>query len=227
MTTAVFVHGGWHGSWCWDLVRARLDEEEVRSVALDLPMTTLDEDARVVSDALADLDDAAVVIGHSWGGSPVTLGASGHENVRHLIYLAAFMLEAGIPSMPVADRRPVGDGAATQETRGDLSFVIPERGIEVFYNDVPADLAADAASRLRPFHVSGWTALETAAVPAWRQVPTTYVVCTRDLAIHPDDQREMAKNATEVVEFDTGHSPFLSRPDLVARLVIDRVRRYP
>lgn len=226
MTTAVFVHGGWHGSWCWDLVRARLDEAAQPSVALDLPMTTLDEDARVVSEALQRLDDGAVVIGHSWGGSPMTLGASGRENVRHLIYLAAFMLEAGIPVLDHATRKPTtGRPAAT--TVGDVSIVIPEAAIDTFYNDVPTALATDAVGRLRPFHVSGWSRVETTAIAAWREVPTTYVVCTRDRAIHPDEQREMAKNAGEVVEFDTGHSPFLSRPDLVAGLVADHLRRYP
>lgn len=223
MTTAVFVHGGWHGSWCWDLVRGRLDDAGVPSVAPDLPMTTLDEDARVVTETLRDLDDRAVVIGHSWGGSPVTLGASGQGNVRHLVYLAAFLLEAGIPVLDPTVRRSTTARPAAR-TVGDVSIVIPQPAIEMFYNDVPAELAADAAGRLRPFHVSGWTPLRTTAVAAWRSVPTTYVVCTRDLAIHPDDQREMAKRATDVVELDTGHSPFLSRPDLVADLVIDRVR---
>ena len=226
MTTAVFVHGGWHGAWCWDLVRARLDDADVPSVALDLPMTTLEEDAGVVREALERLDDGAVVVGHSWGGSPMTLGASGQGNVRHLVYLAAFLLEAGIPVLEHATRRPT-DARPAAETVGDVSIVIPDAAIDAFYNDVPPELAADAVGKLRPFHVSGWTRLVTTAVPAWREVTTTYVVCARDLAIHPDEQREMAKNATEVVEFDTGHSPFLSRPDLVADLVIDRVHRYP
>jgi hypothetical protein len=42
--TAVFVHGGWHDGWSWHLVRERLDARGVPSVALDLPMTTLDQD---------------------------------------------------------------------------------------------------------------------------------------------------------------------------------------
>ena len=91
MTTAVLVHGGWHSASCWDLVRAELTADGIRSVAPQLPMTsTLDVDAAVVRETLDSLDDDAVVVAHSWGGSPVTLGASGAPNVRHLIYLAAF-----------------------------------------------------------------------------------------------------------------------------------------
>lgn len=49
MTTAVLVHGGWHSASCWDLVRAELTADGIRSVAPQLPMTsTLDVDAAVV-----------------------------------------------------------------------------------------------------------------------------------------------------------------------------------
>src|ERR1700751_4311438 len=97
--TAVFVHGGWHDGWGWHLVRALLDARGVPSVALDLPMTTLDQDAAVLSDALAKVEGDAVVIAHSWGGNVATLGASGAPNVRHLIYLAAVLTEAGHASL--------------------------------------------------------------------------------------------------------------------------------
>jgi hypothetical protein len=53
--TPVFVHGGWHDGWSWHLVRERLDARGVPSVALDLPMTTLEQDAQVLSDALAQV----------------------------------------------------------------------------------------------------------------------------------------------------------------------------
>ena len=99
MTTAVLVHGGWHSASCWDLVRAELASDGIRSVAPQLPMTsTLDVDAAVVRKTLNRLGDDAVVVAHSWGGSPVTLGASGAPNVSHRIYLAAFMIEAGRPA---------------------------------------------------------------------------------------------------------------------------------
>ena len=69
----------------------------------------------MVRGTLESLDDDAVVVAHSWGGSPVTLGASDAPNVRHLIYLAAFMIEAGkpapvdfrtLPPMPAFDLGP-------------------------------------------------------------------------------------------------------------------------
>jgi pimeloyl-ACP methyl ester carboxylesterase len=189
--TAVFVHGGWHDGWGWHLVRELLDARGVPSVALDLPMTMLDQDAAVLSGALARVEGDAVVIAHSWGGNVATLGASGAPNVRHLIYLADTTTEI--------DR---------------------EASLEVFYPDVEPSLARQAAARLRPFQKTGYNVIETDAVAAWRTIPTTYVVCTEDRMIHPDTQRDMAAAAgAEVIEWRSSHSPFLSHPGLVADLV--------
>jgi pimeloyl-ACP methyl ester carboxylesterase len=60
--------------------------------------------------------------------------------------------------------------------------------------------------------------------PAWRDTPSTYVVCSEDRAVHPELQRVMAKRCTESLEWPTAHSPFLNRPDLVAELLVDLAR---
>ena len=224
MTTAVLVHGGWHSASCWDLVRAELTADGIRSVAPQLPMTsTLDVDAAVVRETLDSLDDDAVVVAHSWGGSPVTLGASGAPNVRHLIYLAAFMIEAGkpapvdfrtLPPMPAFDLGP------------EVCVVVPEYAYDAFYHDVDPQVAAECTAQLRPFARVGWDLVETSVPPAWSLYPTTYVVTAQDHGVNPDDQRAMAAKANNVVELDTSHSPFLSQPRKVADIIAERVRLY-
>ena len=227
--TAVFVHGGWHDGWSWHLVRELLDTRGVPSVALDLPMTTLDRDAAVLSAALAGIEGDAIVISHSWGGSVATLGATGAPNVRHLIYIAAVLTEAGHPTLsPVpAKGRETLRPKVVIET--DTTTVIDrEVSLAAFYHDVEPSLARQAASRLRPFQKTGYAIVETDAVAAWRTIPTTYVVCAEDRMIHPDTQREMAAAAgAEVLEWPSSHSPFLSHPDLVADLVARRARSAP
>ena len=54
---------------------------------------------------------------------------------------------------------------------------------------------------------------------AWRERPSTYVVCTDDQGVHPELQRAMARRCTTAVEWPTSHSPFLSAPERVADLV--------
>jgi pimeloyl-ACP methyl ester carboxylesterase len=231
MTTAVFVHGGWHDGWSWHLVRELLDARGIPSVALDLPMTTLDRDAAVLSAALAAVVGDAIVVAHSWGGSVATLGAVGAPNVRHLIYIAATLIEAGHPT-----RSPFSVQVEGRETlrptvviETDTTTIIDrEISLAAFYHDVEPSLARQAASRLRPFQKTGYAVIDTDAVSAWRTIPTTYVVCAEDRMIHPDTQREMAAAAgAEVLEWSSSHSPFLSHPDLVADLVAWRTERAP
>jgi pimeloyl-ACP methyl ester carboxylesterase len=210
MTTAVLVHGGWHSASCWDLVRAELDADGIKSVAPQLPMTsTLDVDAAVVRETLDNLGDDAVVVAHSWGGSPVTLGASGAPNLKALIYLAAFMIEAGkpapvdfrtLPPMPAFDMGP------------EVCTIVGEYAYDAFYHDVDRQVAAQCIAELRPFNRAGWDLVETELEPAWKLVPTTYIVCGQDHGVNPDDQRAMAAQADESIELATSHSPFLSQP---------------
>jgi len=55
---------------------------------------------------------------------------------------------------------------------------------------------------------------------AWREIPSTYVVCADDLATPPEKQREHAARATDVVELPVPHHPFVTRPDLVAGVLL-------
>jgi pimeloyl-ACP methyl ester carboxylesterase len=223
VTTAVLVHGGFHSASCWDLVRAELTAAGIRSVAPQLPMTsTLDVDAAVVRDAIESLDDDVVVVAHSWGGSAVTLGASGLANVRHLVYLTAFMIEAGRPAPTDPRRQPP---TAAVDIGPEWAVVNPAFAYDVLYHDCDPQLAARCVSRLRPFACAGWDPVQTSLIAAWRLIPTTYVVCTEDRCNDPEVQRAMAADAPEVVEFRTSHSPFLSQPRQVADLIAERVRR--
>ena len=222
MTTAVLVHGGWQSASCWDLVRAELRADGIASVAPQLPMTsTLDADAAVVRATLDGLSDDALVVAHSWGGSPVTLGASGAPNVRHLVYLAAIMIEAW-PAL--SDMRLMPPLAAVR-IGPEQAVLVPEFASETMFHDCDPRVAAECTARLRPFAIAGWDVIETTVPPAWQLVPTTYVVCARDRCINPAKQRAMAVRAGEVLEIDTSHSPFLSQPRLVADIIAERVRR--
>src|SRR3974390_639444 len=101
----LLVHGAWHGAWCWEPVLPLLAERGVRAEAVDLPGRgaapgplgdlRLDvERVRTALDALAATADGVVLVGHSYGGAVVT-EAGAHDAVEHLVYLAAFALDAG------------------------------------------------------------------------------------------------------------------------------------
>ena len=219
---AVLVHGLWHGAWCWDGVRAALTSRGVDSLAVDLPLTDLPADTAAVRAALDGAGRPAVLVGHSYGGAVVT-GAGTHPLVGELVYLAAFALDEG----ESVSRTRLGDLPDTRLAEamvvsGDEIGLDPALGARLLYGDAPDDVAAAATARLRPVGRQVFRGVPEAV--AWRDVPSTYVVCTADEAVHPERQRAMAARATRTVEWDCGHSPAATRPEAVADLVAERVR---
>ena len=225
MTTVVLVHGAFHGAWCWEPVRSELDARGVANLAPDLPLTGFEDDAATVAAALEAVDGPVVLVGHSYGGMVISRAAGARDDVDRLVYLCAVQVADGEemtlrPTLLMEHLVHGDDGALSV----DLEFAA-----ECFYHDCDPAAAAAAVAQLRPMPVGvgeiGGTAAEVPP-PAWTTIPSTYVVCTLDRTIDPETQREMARHATDVVTWDTSHSPMMSRPELVADLLAELAAQY-
>lgn len=209
-----------------------LDRAGIPSIAFDLPghgdssapLTDLAGDAAALRAVLDTVDDA-VVCGHSFGGAVVSEGAAGHPAARHLVFLAAFPLAPGESLAHAAvDDATREDGASelvnAMRSHEDGTFTLdPEQAIRGLYADCEPDDAAKAVARLGPQAIAELRSVATRA--AWHDIPSTYVICTRDRAVGPGLQRVLARRCTRTIEWPTSHSPFLSRPELVADLLIE------
>jgi len=218
MTEVVLVHGAWHGAWCWAQVVDELDALGVPNRAVELPLTGLVDDAAAVRDAIdAAIEQAGsgvVVVGHSYGGIVISQAAAGVDGVGGLVYLAAFMLDEGEDELSImaAHGSPVLGAVITVDGGAAID---PAEAPALFYGDSDPATVAKVLPLLRPMRGGG--RLEGA--PAWRSIPSTYVVCTEDGALPVTAQREMATRADAVVEWPTDHSPFLTRPRELAALI--------
>jgi pimeloyl-ACP methyl ester carboxylesterase len=218
----VLVHGAWHGPWCWDRVTPHLDAAGVPWVAPDLPscltasagsnVTDDDLAVRRAIDALAG-NEQVILLGHSRGGGVITESGT-HDRVGHLVYLAAFL---GDEDEDATRWISPGLYSALESHDDGTTTVRADMGAEVFYNECSGKDFAWAAQQLRP---QSHTPLETASQLAWKHKPSTYVVCSRDNAIPAEGQRVMAARSGSMVEWNTDHSPFANRPELVAALLI-------
>ena len=217
----ILVHGAWHGPWAWQAVIERLTVEGIRSVAVDLPskgfetalLGDLHDDAEAVRAAVDAAGAPALVVAHSYGGLPVSEGLAGCANVAHLIYLTAFMLEAGQSLLGLR-------GGVEPEwwvTSEDGRTMLPDNPKHVFYNDCTPEVAEAAAAALVPHRKDAFRQELRAA--AWQSAPSTYVICERDNAIPPAAQEHMSGHADTVSRLDAGHSPFLSRPHDVTAII--------
>jgi pimeloyl-ACP methyl ester carboxylesterase len=238
-TSVVLVHGAWHGAWCFDPVLEELRARGVEAVAVDLPghgddtgpLGDLHTDAARVREVLDGLDGDCVLLGHSYGGAVIT-EAGAHPAVRHLVYLCAYLLDEGESCMSVSIREAEaldlrwdeGPNLVTGiQTRDDgTSTIARDVASECFFHDCDPAAAGAALDRLGPQPMV--TLADEPRAMAWRERPSTYVVCTDDRAIPEAMQRVMAARATDVVDWPTSHSPFLSAPARVADLLTDLTR---
>lgn len=218
--TVVLVHGAWHSPWHWNAVIPQLDAP---AVPVDLPSCGPDH-ADMHADAVhirRVLDDHADVtlVAHSYGGIPATEAASGHPAVRRLLYLAAYNADLGetlAGFAPQDGSEPnINPERDCEMTADGLAAFRPERAVDVLFHDCPDP--HEAARHLRPM-APAFTQQAPDAV-AWKAIPSSYVVCTRDRATAVSVQRRLATRAQRTFELDTGHCPFLASPLQVARII--------
>ena len=218
MGRVVLVHGAWVHATVWEAVAEDLRSRGHRVEAVELHRGTLEADTRAVQSVVDELGGSVTVCGWSYGGMVITgLHLAGGS---HLVYLAAFMPDERESAAELAQRFPDNDLQKIFSVDDSGKAVLAgsdEEMAAALWADVPAGLATTLRQSL-----SGQPLVSFAASPAsiaWRETPSTYVVCLEDRAIPPELQRHMAQRADQVVEWHTSHSPMLSRPDLVADLL--------
>ncbi len=231
--TIVLVHGACHGSWCWEEVEQPLASCGWAVCTVDLPLTSLRDDAAVVRTRVGNVKrkggDAVLLVGHSYGG--VVISEAGHD-ADALVYCAGTMPEPGECSADVLPRisTPELTDALEISEDGTLASIRPERAAAAFYNRCTEDRVARAVARLRPMRIQALN--ELVMRPAWLEVPASYIVCTDDYAMAPDYQRERAQRLGDYVVLDTDHSlfysatgQFIDRIDVLARRLRDTAAR--
>jgi pimeloyl-ACP methyl ester carboxylesterase len=236
-STVVLVHGAWHGAWCWDHIVDGLADRGVAAEAIDLPghgedqgpLGDLHSDAARVRDLLVNQKRPVVLVGHSYGGAVIT-EAGDHPMVSHLVYLCAMALDAGETCMSAAVGWP-GAAEISHDGRPDFGsgMVVSDDGVvnlepsmaaAALFNRCDPDTTAWAVSRLGPQPLI--TLQQAPDAVAWRNRPSTYVVCADDQIVHPELQRLMAKRcAGMTVEWESDHSPFFSHKERLIDLLAD------
>ena len=232
--TVVLVHGAWADASGWSGVVRRLQAHDLRVTTYANPLRSLSTDAAGLRQYLDSLDGPIVLVGHSYGGAVITNAATGDPDVEALVYVdafapdegqSAFQLAGPDSALAVADPTTVFDlvPPTLPPTGASDLYLEPATFLSAFANGVDAEDAAVLASTQRPVTLGALT--EPSGVPAWRTIPSWYLVGTEDQIIPPSAQRAMAEHAgSSVCEFSAGHLGLVSDPGAVADVVLQAVK---
>jgi pimeloyl-ACP methyl ester carboxylesterase len=235
MSTFLFIHGAWHGGWCWEKVIPLLQRNGHKVLAPDLPGhgadrtplgdVTLKAYTHRVLEVIDSCSEPVVLVGHSMGGIVLSQVAEQRpDSIRVLVYLCAFLVPDGESLLHWAaiDPQALVPPNLVFSEDGVSATVKQDALRDAFYGDCSDEDAAWAMAQLRPQALAPQgTAIHTTANNFGR-VPRVYVECLKDRAITPSMQRQMRDRVgcDRVFTLDSSHSPFLSMPVALTEILL-------
>jgi len=215
----VLVHGAWADGSSWSGVIERLQADGFHVRAPQFPLSSLADDVARLRQVLAFQDGPTLVVGHSYGGQIMTALGADTPNVAGLVYVAAFGLDEGESLGALLSQGPVAPALAHlfTDTRG-FGWLSEDDFVHHFAGDVGATQARVLYAVQQPLATSAFG--DVMGTPAWKSLPTWYLVAQNDEALPPDAERQFAARMGAItVEIPSNHVPMVSHPNEVADLI--------
>ncbi len=233
--TIVLVHGAWADGAGWSGVTSRLQSDGYTVWVVPNPLRGLSSDAAYVASILKTIPGPIILVAHSYGGAVITNAATGNPNVKALVYIDGFAPDQGETALQLASMPPP-PGASSSCVLGDPSTIfnaVPYPGAQngdvdlyikpnvfpsCFANTIDAEQAAILAASQRPVTLSALE--EPSGTPAWKTIPSWYLVGTLDKVIPPYLQMFMAERANaHIVQVKAPHPSMITDPQDVTKLI--------
>lgn len=216
----VLVHGAFVDGSGWKGVYDILTKKGYHVTIAQIPLTSLQDDAAVVKKALDRQDGAAVLVGHSWGGTVIT-EVSAHPKVASLVYVTAFQPDNGEATTKWLGTAPaLPENGILPPDKDGLVYYDREKFHKGFAADLPHEQAIFMADAQKPIAAASFGTPVTAA--AWHNKPSFGIVPTADKSINPIILRNMYQRSGAAVTEIKGasHAVFVSHPKEVADVII-------
>jgi pimeloyl-ACP methyl ester carboxylesterase len=228
--TVVLVHGAFAESASWNGVIRRLQEQGYTTIAAANPLRSVSGDAEFLASILESMEGPVVLVGHSYGGSVISNAALGKDNVKALVFVAAFAPEEGESIAELSGRSPGSTLGETLESvplsDGTTDFYIRQEMFhQQFAADAPAEQAALDAVTQRPLRDVAQN--EGSGAPAWKSIPSWFVFGELDKNIPLEVHRFMAERAQarEVVQIEgASHTVGASHPEEVTDVIMRAIK---
>ena len=215
----VLVHGAWADGSCWSSVIERLQAEGFQVRAPQFPLSSLDDDVARLRQVLEFQEGPTILVGHSYGGQVITALGADAPNAVALVYIAAFALDEGESLGALLSQGPVTPALAHlfTDSRG-FAWLSEDDFVNHFAGDVDPTHARVMYAVQQALASSAFT--DIIAAPAWRSLPSWYLVAQNDEALPPDAERMFASRmGATTVEIPSSHVAMVSHPDEVVELI--------
>jgi pimeloyl-ACP methyl ester carboxylesterase len=219
----MLVHGAWADGSCWSKVILLLRAKGITVTAAQIPLTSLSDDIAVTKRLLAMHKEPTVLVGHSYGGAVITGAGGSAAHVKALVYITAFGLDEGESLQSLSQQGPpsAGSVAIEPDSVGYL-WINREKFHQAFVADATDDEAAIMAAVQKPLSIASFT--EKEGTPAWKRIPSWYLLCTDDQMIPPPAQEFLAKRMKATVRsVASSHAAFMAHPQEVANIILEAV----
>ena len=215
----VLTHGAWADGSSWSAVIERLQADGYTVTAPQFPLTSLADNVDRLREVLVRQDGPTVLAGHSYGGQIMSALGNEAPNVVGLVYIAAFGLDEGESLGALLSGGPPTPALAHMFTdaRG-FGWLSEDDFVNHFAGDVDPTWARVLYAAQQPIALSAFD--EVMGAPAWKSLPSWYLVAQNDEAIPPDAERQFAERmGATTVEIPASHVAMVSHPDEVADLI--------
>ncbi|KQX06892.1 MULTISPECIES: alpha/beta fold hydrolase [unclassified Leifsonia] len=196
--TVVLVHGAFAESSSWSGVITRLLDDGFPAIAVANPLRGVSFDSDYLRATLADISGDIVLVGHSYGGTVISGGGTGNQQVKALVYIGAFAPDAGETPGDLAGKLP---GSTLAETLTQVPLA--DGGVDLYIkqDDYRAQFAADSSAEVasvmavtqRPILESAFG--EASGEPAWKSIPSWFLFGELDKNIPAAVHHFMAERA--------------------------------
>jgi pimeloyl-ACP methyl ester carboxylesterase len=223
----VLVHGAWADGSSWSGVIERLQAGGYHVTAPQFPLTALADDLARLRQVLERQDGPTIVAGHSYGGQIMTALGTDAPHVAGLVYIAAFGLDQGESLGALLSQGPVTPALAHLVTDSQgFGWLSEDDFVHHFAADVDPVTAKVMYAVQQPLATSAFT--DVMAVPAWKTLPSWYLVAANDEALPPDAERQFAaRMGATTIEIPSSHVAMVSHPADVAQLITTAAEAVP
>jgi pimeloyl-ACP methyl ester carboxylesterase len=135
------------------------------------------------------------------------------------VYIAAFGLDEGESLLALLSQGPVTPALAHLFTDArDFGWLSEDDFVNHFAADVDPTRARVMYAVRQALASSAFT--DVMGAPAWKSLPSWYLIAQNDQALPPDAQRQLAaRMGADTVEIPSSHVAMVSHPQEVAELV--------